>query len=422
MRADWICSQLGAREHYAVPRALHRAGRLGAFYTDFWAGPIIRKLSVGRLRPFAARFHPDFIGRSSMVRSWNLQTLGWELFLRRRFADGSSSLKGRSPYHGFIEVGRRFARCVREHLKRRADLKPDSVFFSYDTGALETLEWCRERGIKCILNQMDPNRVEVELVRAEERQWPGWAPAAIQVPEEYFTRREREWSLADRVVVNSEFSRQALLRQGVPPEKLSVMPLCYEAEVRSRKSEPSTLDSQLSTTPLRVLFLGQVILRKGIQYLIETAKLLANENVRFDVVGPIGISREALATAPGNMTFHGRTGRVQAADWYRRSHLFVLPTLSDGFAITQLEAMANGLPVIATPFCGEVVSDGVDGFVVPPRDAGALARTFQRYLGQPDLLVAQSKAALMKVSHFTLDQLADNLSGLENSLKMESRN
>ncbi len=45
---------------------------------------------------------------------------------------------------------------------------------------------CRQQGIKCVLNQMDPNRVEVDLVRAEEKQWPGWAPDMIEVPEAYF--------------------------------------------------------------------------------------------------------------------------------------------------------------------------------------------------------------------------------------------
>jgi glycosyltransferase involved in cell wall biosynthesis len=339
------------------------------------------------------------------------------------------------PYHGFIEVGSRFAVRVREALKRRPDLKPDSIFFGYDTGALEAMEWCRERGIKCVLNQMDPNRTEVELVRAEEQQWPGWAAQPTAVPEEYFQRREREWALADRIVVNSEFCRLALLRQGVAAEKLVVVPLCFEvgdgrwemgegrgrSEARSQRSEPSISNLRSpalpsSSAPLRVLFLGQVILRKGIQYLIEAAKLLAGENIHFDVVGPVGISREAVATAPGNLTFHGRAGRDQAADWYRRSHLFVLPTLSDGFAITQLEAMAHGLPVIATPCCGEVVSDGVDGFMVPARDAGALARTFRRYLAEPGLLESQRSAALEKSKQFTLTRLAENLRKVEEGL------
>ena len=408
----WICSQIGAREHFAVPRALLQGGKLAALYTDFWAGPIIRKLSAGKLRPLAARFHADFNGQPSVVHSWNGRALGWEFLLRQKF---SGSRPGLNSYHGFIEVGRRFARCVRDDLKRRTDLNPDSIFFAYDTGALEAFEWCREQKLKCVLNQMDPNRVEVELVRAEENQWPNWALQNIQVPVEYFVRREQEWALADRIVVNSEFSRQALLQQGVPAKKLFVIPLCYEVETSAPKSEVRFPTS--GGQPLKVLFLGQVILRKGIQYLLAAARQLERENIHFDVVGPVGISQQAISSAPANMTFHGRTGRDQAAAWYQRSHIFVLPTLSDGFAITQLEAMAHGLPVIATPNCGAVVSDGVDGFIVPARDADALAQTFRRYLAQPELLRSQSAAALIKARQFTLDRLVTSLANLEASFK-----
>jgi glycosyltransferase involved in cell wall biosynthesis len=402
----WICSQIGAREHFAIPRALHQGGRLAALYTDFWAGPATRKLAAGKLRPLAARFHPDLAGQSSLVHSWNLRSLGWELLRRRKFA-------GR-PYHDFIEFGRRFATNVREDLKRRPDLNHDAIFYAYDTGALESLTWCREQKIKCVLNQMDPNRVEVDLVRAEEKNWPGWTTRNLEVPEAYFARREQEWSLADRIVVNSEFSRQALLRQGVTAEKLAILPLCFEAGEATCKSE---IANRKSGAPLRVLFLGQVILRKGIQYLLAAARQLERENIHFDVVGPLGISETALKAAPGNVTFHGRTSRDQAATWYRQADVFVLPTLSDGFALTQLEAMAHGLPVIATPCCGEVVTDGVDGFIVPPRDAGALTQALQRHLAQPELLSAQSAAAREKSRQFTLDRLAENLAHLEASLQ-----
>ena len=169
-----------------------------------------------------------------------------------------------------------------------------------------------------------------------------------------------------------------------------------------------------------MLFLGQVNVRKGIHYLMQAAKLLANEPVQFDVVGPIGILPGAVASAPRNMTFHGPVSRGGAAEWYRKADLFVLPTLSDGFAITQLEAMAHGLPVVTTPCCGEVVSDGVDGFIVPPRDADALARLFLRYLAEPELLKAQQQAALVKARQFTLDRLAENLGRLEAALEDRS--
>ena len=229
-----------------------------------------------RLRSLAARYHPELDGkkwkaggesssgitnqkqrarrRKPQIVSWNLRALWWETARKAEIRNQNlgtgkplpdkpgksgfqlSEVKSSGPYRGFIEVGRRFALRVREDLKRRASLPADAIFFAYDTGALEALEWCREHGVKCVLNQMDPNRVEVDLVRAEEKQWPGWALEALAVPETYFARREREWALADRVVVNSEFSRKALLQQGVPTEKLVVIPLCYEAVASNRKS------------------------------------------------------------------------------------------------------------------------------------------------------------------------------------------
>jgi glycosyltransferase involved in cell wall biosynthesis len=404
----WICAQIGAREHYAVPRALHLAGRLGALYTDFYANPVIRKsLQMSSvLSPLALRFHSDLA--HAPVRSWNLRSLAWEAGLRLgRQEDG-----GR--YLGYCEVGRRFASAVRKDLKNRK-LSLETIFFAYDTGAFEIFEYLQKIGVRCVLDQMDPNRVEVDLVCEEEKLWPGWRLHATMVPEEYFRRREQEWALADCVVVNSEFCRQALVRQGVSAEKLVVIPLCYEPE--DREKAQGGREEVSNARPLKILFLGQVILRKGIQYLMEAAKLLRKENIHFDVVGPIGISDKAVKAAPPNMTFHGRAGRKRAEAWYQQSDLFVLPTLSDGFAITQIEAMAHGLPVITTPNCGEIVTDGIDGFIIPVRDAEALAKAFARYVGNPGLLHAQQAAARQKAAQFTLSRLAGNLAMLQNRLR-----
>jgi glycosyltransferase involved in cell wall biosynthesis len=403
----WYCSQIGAREHYAVPRVLHREGRLGALYTDFWAGGIIRGMArrshANLFRSFAARFHPDLT--RAPVTSWNFRSLVGEGGLRNQ--------KKHNAYENYVKIGALFSARVRGMLSRRRDLNSESTFFAYDTGALEAMEWCREHGLKCILNQMDPNRVEVQMVHEEEKRWPDWNLQSLEVPEQYFRRREQEWALADCVVVNSEFCRQALVGQGVPPEKLSIVPLCFEAAGNGYERGVGKNNTSISKNKLRVLYLGQVILRKGIQYLMQAAKLLEKEPVQFDIVGPIGISSAAIASAPRNMMFHGRTTRDQTAKWYQQSDVFVLPTISDGFAITQLEAMSYGLPVVATPCCGSVVSDGLDGFILPRRDADALAKTFQRYLREPELLPGQCNAALAKVKQFTMDHLAANLRALE---------
>jgi glycosyltransferase involved in cell wall biosynthesis len=403
----WICSQIGAREHYAVPRALEQAGSLEALYTDLWAGPVLRRVKVGQLRALAARHHPDL--PSTRVSSWNFRAVAWEVELRRRHRDGG--LDGK--YQGFIDVGSRFATALRDRLKtqRHRLSRETSVFFGYDTGSLETFAWLWEQGIPCILDQMDPSRTEAALVRQEEEMWPGWSEGHRSIPEAYFQRREQEWSLASLIVVNSEFSRKALIAQGVPAEKLAVVPLCYEVETARESYRPTR-------APLRVLFLGQVVLRKGIQYLIEAARLLRREPIRFDVVGPVGISNRAMRSAPANMVFHGRASRDHTDTWYRQSNLFVLPTLSDGFAVTQIEAMAHGLPVITTPNCGEVVTNGVDGFIVPARSAGELAERIILYLHNPAMLREHQQSALRKSRQFTIARLAKHLAVLDESIRV----
>jgi glycosyltransferase involved in cell wall biosynthesis len=264
---------------------------------------------------------------------------------------------------------------------------------------------------------MDPSRYEVDLVKAEETRWPSWAKRSVEVPESYFRRREEEWAVADLVMVNSEWSRQALIKQGVPESKLAVVPLAFEANNprldAGTYSQPSTF---VARRTLRVLFLGQVILRKGIQYLIEAARLLEKEPIHFDVVGSIGISEMAITSAPSNMTLHGPVSRDGTEEFYRSADLFVLPTLSDGFALTQLEAMAQGLPVIATPNCGEVVTDGVDGLIVPASDSNALAEAFQLILQDPVKLEAMSEATQAKVKQFSLARLGEDLESLEERL------
>ena len=299
--------------------------------------------------------------------------------------------------------------------KRREQHWEDTIFFGYDTGFLEAAAWAKDRGSVCIVGQMDPSRTEVDMVREEEKLWPGWAKAPILVPEEYFAWRKAEWALADAVMVNSQWTLDALVQQGVPAEKIHIVPLAYEAKVSSQEKSRTALKAD--SDPLRVLFLGQVNLRKGIQYLLEAARLLQGTNIQIDVAGPIDIADQFVVKAPSNVRFHGAVTRERVREFYSRADVFVLPTISDGFALTQLEAMAHGLPVVTTPNCGQVVTDGVDGFVIPARNAILLADRLRTLLEDPERMQAMSEAAQLAVARFSLDHLDKNLKNLEAFLK-----
>lgn len=416
-RGKWFCAQLGAREHYAIPRALNKTGALGGLLTDFWAGPATKslaKVASGKVTSsLATRFHQDL--PAGVVISWNLRALAWELRLRQMSRSGSSVAR----YMGYCEIGKRFSIAVLRELAK-LDLSDKNVFFGYDTCSLEVMKGLKSQGVFCILDQIDPCRVEIEMVRAEQQAWPGWQSYELDVPDEFYERHKDEWEIADRVVVNSQFSSDALLSQGLSADKVVVIPLCYEPPKMSKQEKESmtTFWSGLSVgftrkKPLRVLFLGQVMLRKGIQYLVQAAEMVRDYPVHFDVVGPLSITDQAVATVPPNMTFHGRATRNELNSWYRRAHIFILPTLSDGFAITQIEAMANGLPVIATPNCGAVVTDGLDGCLVPTRNPKAIADVLNMYLENPECLLRHHFGALEKSKQFSLENLYCSLLALE---------
>jgi glycosyltransferase involved in cell wall biosynthesis len=202
--------------------------------------------------------------------------------------------------------------------------------------------------------------------------------------------------MTDIVVVNSEWSKRALVLQGVPAEKIIVVPLCIDL---CHWTPGQPIDAR---GPLKVLWLGGINLRKGIQYLVGAARLLQRESIEFHLAGPIYIAESVVKTFPPNMRILGRLTRDQTDQVYLRSHVFVLPTISDGFAITQLEAMEHGLPVVTTPNCGRVITDGVNGLIVPARDSEALARALARLNADRALVRELSRNALETVRDYDL--------------------
>jgi glycosyltransferase involved in cell wall biosynthesis len=304
-----------------------------------------------------------------------------------------------------MRVGQSFARAVARDLSERYSSFENHVFFGYNTASLETLDRLDATACTTIVDQIDPGRVEKEIVIREAERWPDWVESVPTIHEGFEHRLRAEWETADWVVVNSAWSKEALVEQCVDPEKIQVVPLAYEPP-----SEVGAVGSP--SLPLRVLWLGTVNLRKGIPYLVQAARALEDAPIQFQIVGPIEITEKAITRAPSNVEFVGRIPRGEIGAWYKNADVFVLPTLSDGFAITQLEAMAHGLPVIATPRCGSVVTDGQDGMLVPPRDETALTKAFTRLIEEPGRLAPMSRRALETAKTFTLDRIAEQLMGL----------
>jgi glycosyltransferase involved in cell wall biosynthesis len=217
-----------------------------------------------------------------------------------------------------------------------------------------------------------------------------------------------------------------LVRSGVPREKVSIIPLAYETpdvggqkaaafaeapaarEVGAARLYPERFTNE---RPMRVLFLGQVNLRKGAARLLEAARILRDAPVEFWIVGPVQIANADTLTRDARTKWFGPVTRKQAAETYRTADVFILPTLSDGFAITQLEAQAHGLPVIASRFCGGVIESGRNGLILEEPSAACIAAAIRDCIADSSRL--QNFAAASRVANeFTIDALAQRLQEL----------
>lgn len=378
--SPWIVCQLGAREHYAVARAMQGAGLLELMVTDAWVSPnhVFARSRLG----FGERFH-DALAKAPVAAD-NVGIAAFETVAR---------VCGRN---GWTQITERNAWFQRMALARLARVPNDGVprtLFAYSYAARNIFEFARMRGWRTVLGQIDGGLADEQLVTklySQSRTQAGdWEPA----PNYYWESWFEECALADRIVVNSAWSRQALEATGIPREALRIVPLAYDAPQEAthfRRSYPARFTSD---RPLRVLFLGQISLRKGAGVLLEAARQLAEEPVVFWFVGQRHASISYNAGPAANVEWFGSVPRGQTARYYRDADVFVFPTFSDGFGLTQLEAQAWKLPVIASQFCGEVVQDSHNGILLQELTPHAIAQALRKCITSPKLLESFSARA-----------------------------
>ena len=411
----WLCCQLGAREHYAIPRALLRGDLLAYLLTDAWVSPssLLGKI-CGRESNLAERFHGEL--RDARVKAFNSSLILFETLARARRLSGWAKIIARNGWFQHKVVS-----FLRSQLSA-IDYQP--ILLSYSYTALEPFRYAKAQGWKTLLVQIDPGPEEEAIVAEEAARVrelaAGWQPA----PTEYWALWREECKLADRIVVNSEWSREALVRRGIPRDKVSVIPVAYEArevrgqtsEIRRARSYPARFTQE---RPLRILFLGLINLRKGVARLLEAARILRDEPVEFWMVGPLETAHASTIGNAGRVKWFGPVTRNEATEFYRDADVFILPTLSDGFAITQLEAQAHGLPVIVSKFCGKVVENGLDGMVLEEPTGACIAAAVRDCIADSDRLQKLAAASRLR-DEFTIEALAKRLQKLGGALENSS--
>ncbi len=383
MAADWICCQLGAREHYAVARALHRSGRLRAMMTDAWIRPgnPIAHLPTDFARRLAERSHPDL--DTAEVRDLTLSLIAQEVEWRLQSKQGWDLMIARNEW---------FQRETAAALARIDSADRPMTVFAHSYAARQIFQAAKARGWRTVLGQIDPGEEHFRVVRRLADEAPQYGSPPPDPPASYFASWREECALADRIIVNSEWSRDAIVRAGVNATKIRVQAIPFEDHVGPPAARACP-DRFTAERPLRLLFVGSLTVAKGIPQLLAAMALLRDAPVTLTLVGP-----EAMVIPAGerlsSIVFAGSVPRSDVMRYYASCDVLVFPSHSDGFGMAQIEAQAAGMPIVASAHCGRVVDDGVTGVLLKAVTAQEIADAVRRVVAAPSLLAEWSAAAL----------------------------
>ncbi len=234
-------------------------------------------------------------------------------------------------------------------------------------------------------------RFQDEILKEE---YKIWKLPYFEIDKRSVNREEAEYEQADRITVPSEFVRKSFLAKGVPSEKISKVTYGARLERFSKQGSPDK-------SKFVVLWVGGVSVRKGFMYLLEAFTRLNHPNKELKVVGPM--SEEIKGLLYGHISpdviFLGALPNDKLPELYSTSTVFVLPSLEEGLAMVQGEALACGCPIVSSTNSGaeDLITHGKEGFIVPIRSSNAILESFQQLLDTPGLRDKLSQAALERV-------------------------
>lgn len=215
------------------------------------------------------------------------------------------------------------------------------------------------------------------------------------------------------------------------PTRSFLEPLAREGSVRylpnfvALEDFGAVPDRAARTARPEILFVGWLIEGKGVCELLEAAKRI--RDARFTLIGPADTAfgprlRNALEGLEDHVRVLPPRARREILELYREADIFVLPTWREGFPNVVLEAMAAGLPVVATPVGAipDAVCDGREGLLVPPRDAGALTAALEKLVHDRALRLAMGSRARARVElEFSLPAVLEKLGAVYEELLVE---
>lgn len=376
---------IGRFWYFHLARQLERLGMLDAIYTGY----------------------PRFKLRDELgIPQQKIRTYPWlhtPYMARGRFGLGKSEWLNR-------EWAWWAHRTLDNHVARQ--LKAPGVLMALSGSGLASGKRMQQLGGYHICDRGSSHIVHQDGILGEE--YERWGLRFKGVDPRAIAKEQSEYAAADHIIVPCRFAKQTFVEQGVDAQRISPVPFGANLARFSRKADPDRNAFQL-------VWVGAVSIRKGFLYALRGFQQLQHPNKRFVVIGSVLEEMKALLKRENldGVTFKGIVPNVELADYYSRSHAFILTSIEEGLALVQGEALACGCPVIATPNtgCEDLFQDAQQGFIIPIRDPNAIAAKLQLLADDFDLRERMSAAAIEKMKSLGgWDQYGDAVAGVINGL------
>ena len=365
MLVTQVC--IGRFHHFHLARQLEKHGLLNAIYTGY---PRFKLFDENKIRADKIRAFPWLQAPYMAINKIGISQNNW---LNREWS-----------WQAHQTLDKYVARCINQPTILIA-LSGSGLHAGKKTQALGGIHIC-DRGSSHIRTQ---NQLLTEEYQRYGSKWQGIDQRSID-------KEEAEYLQAQCISVPSQFCYESFLKQGISADKLLKIP--YGA--RLERFYPDTSE-QPECDEFQILFVGAAGPRKGFIDLLEAFKQVSHPHKHLVLIGSLSDEAKVLLknTDQENITFIGPVANNQLRQYFSSASVFVLPSIEEGLAMVCGEAMACACPVIATTNTGasELITNGVEGFIVPIRSPQIIANHLQQLADNPECRRQMGQAALAKV-------------------------
>ncbi len=282
-----------------------------------------------------------------------------------------------------------------------------NAIYTYEDCALNSFRFAKKNNIKTIYDLTAPYwLLTKKILKDELNLQPKWNLSSTEIlntSSKKCANKNEEILLSDQIIVASSFTARSLelLNKNIK-SKIKIVPYGITCPKNNK------INKRHENEELKIIFAGRLTLSKGIQYLIKILQKI-DFPWKLEIAGsvpekPSEISEELnLFLKDPRCIYLGQIPNKKLVERMKNNHLFVFPSLFDGFGQVILEALSCSLPIITTNNTGasDIIDEGQDGFLTPIRDISKSVEILNKLYQNEDYRQTIAENAFLKANNFT---------------------